>query len=646
MRCGPRAYQWLLLVFILAVVAFLAICVALTMTISPPTARDSLITPAPTPSRTTHTTITEPASTTTTAAHNATTTSAPHTTTPVPIPPVNVTCPANATIQLGSSLLPTYTGGSAIGQGGCTQPQPIVTYVDTTTPPLNSTLLSQLSATSGITGTLATARLSMAVGATQVVVVVASNSGSALVYVYNKALTTLLAPAFALSSLAINACNGTSGAGSEAWPQVLWDGPAQRWLLMESTNDTLHLCLYVSMGANALGAYQAEPYTLDAGDGYETTYAQLALWGTTYSFTLAQCRLCVIDRAVILAGDPDVGYFCAQSLNALLPAFIINAWTPLHAEGNVAISSQVENAGGAGAGAVFMRAIDQDLQYHVSAGADLIDVEHWYAINFTAASYYAVRYRIAVANFDQSYALCPSIDICIPTPSAFELDPIREPLLPRLTYRPGAGVLATLTSHANGVDIARYYWFHFQWVSPFWSLYDQGISPVADGLHKWLASAAFDAYGNIAIGYCASNTTTWPSLFANMRLASDYPAGKLRNTTLALGVGPSPSHLLSTQWGQGNAMAGDPVLGRSWFFAGQYGAAAPNAWAVQTSSLSMAGQSVARNWTAQVRMGKCTCIYCNFNASPPFKGLLRRCCLVLARDSGRVILKNWLISVF
>lgn len=604
MRCGPRAYQCLLLSIVLLTVAFLATCIALSIGLDPPTARDDLVTPAPTHSHDVPTTVTEVPSTTTTTALNTTTTTPTPTTTAVPIPPVNVTCPANATIQLGSSQLPTYTGGSAVGQGGCTQPQPIVIYVDTTTPLLNDTLLRQLSPQQQVAShaSIPTSRMSMAVGATQVVMVVAGNA-SALVYVYSKDMSTLLTPAFALNSLASNACNGTSGAGALAWPQVLWDGPAQRWLIMEATADETHLCLYVSLNASALpggGRWQSLPYTLDA-DGHDTTYPQLALWGNCYTLTLAQCRLCVIDRDAILAGDPDAGYFCGVALNGLLPEFVINAWTPLHAEGNVPPSSEVEVAGATDptvSGAVFMRAIDDELQYGVTTSTvDLLEVEHWYGINFTDASYYAVRYRIAVADFDQSYALCPSIDICVPTPSSYELDPVREPLMPRLVYR-APSALATMTSHANGVDIARYYWFEMRFAAPFWTLYQQGISPTADGLHKWMPSASVDAYGNLAIGYCASNTSVWPSLYANMRLASDFPLGKLRNTTLLLAAGASPSDLTSTEWGQANAMVSDPLLGRTWFFAGQHGAAAPNSWAVQTSRLTMDEQLVARNWTA------------------------------------------------
>jgi hypothetical protein len=503
------------------------------------------------------------------------------------------------TIQLGSSLLPANTGGLALGQGGCNVFGPIVTYVDATSPALNATLLSQPAWVASIPAN----RLAMAVGATQVVLLVGGNE-SALVSVYSPDLSMLIAAPFTMASIG-GGCNGTSGGGADASAQVLWDGPAQRWLLLEPTADLLHLCLYVSVGADATGPYQVQTYTLDADDGYDTSHPQLALWGNTYAITLAQCRLCVANRSAILAGATDSGYFCAGALNGLLPAFVLNAWTPLHADGNAPPSSAVETAGAmasAVAGAVFMRAIDDELQYGASTSTvDQLEVEHWYGINFTTATFNALRYKVAVAEFDQSYALCPSIDICIPTPSVYELDPVREPLMPRLVYRstPNSALVATLTSHANGLDIARFYWFELRFATPYWQLYQQGISPSADGLHKWLPSASLDAYGNLVIGYVAANVTVWPSLYASMRLASDSPLGALRNTTLLLKAGDTPSHLTSTEWGPASATVADPSVGRTWYFSGQHGAASPQPWAVQTSQLLMAEQLVTRNYTAQ-----------------------------------------------
>jgi hypothetical protein len=173
-----------------------------------------------------------------------------------------------------------------------------------------------------------------------------------------------------------------------------------------------------------------------------------------------------------------------------------------------------------------------------------------------------------------------------------------------MSYRslPNSNMVAALTSHANGVDIARYYWFEFRFIAPYWTLWQQGVSRVDDGLHKWMPSASIDAYGNMAIGYCTSNVTSWPSLAANMRLQSDFPLGALRNTTLELRAGSDPSLLVSTQWGPANAMIADPTLGRSWFFSGQHGVSAPDAWGVQTSHLLMGQQLVARNWTAFVSL--------------------------------------------
>lgn len=610
LRIGHRTYQFLLLGLVLVVSAFLAVCVALALTIDPPTVRANRLTPAPT--LFTQTTVPQPVPSTTTEAETtaaATTTAAtPGTTTPVPTPSINITCPANVSIVLGAPYGPTFTGGSAIAAGGCNVGGPIVVYADTLTPDANTTLLQQtLPVTTQVPQALSTvpaARPSMAVGTLQVVVATAGNS-SAQIHVYSHSLSTLLVPVFALSTLVPGACNGTSGGGVHASPQVLWDGPAQRWLLMEPTSDHTHLCLYVSVSGDTVGGFMPVPLTLDA-DGFDTRYAQLALWGNVYTITLGQSRLCVLERGAVLLGDQGAGFFCADALNGPLPAFVLNAWTPLHADGALAPTTQVEIAGatlasgGTPMGAVFMRAIDDELQFGAhTPTTDQLEVEHWYSINFTTSAFGALRYKIAVADFDSSYALCPSIDVCVPTPSAFELDPVRELLGSRLVYR-APSLVAALTSHANGVSLARFYWFELRWTSPQWQLYQQGQSPPStlDGLHKWLPSPALDVDGNTVILYSASNATQWPSLYAAMRLNSDA-LGTLRNDTLLLRIGDDapPSLLASTQWGPASCALGDPLQARTYYVSGAHASNA-EAWAVQTSQLLMGGQSVVRNWTA------------------------------------------------
>lgn len=101
-----------------------------------PVVRYNLVGPA-TLQNTSTTYLTNPP--TTTVSVTTTTTTSPPTTTTVqtttPVPAVQITCPSNVTIILGSSLSPTFTGGSAVATGGCSAPP--VQYTDTV---VNTTL--------------------------------------------------------------------------------------------------------------------------------------------------------------------------------------------------------------------------------------------------------------------------------------------------------------------------------------------------------------------------------------------------------------------------------------------------------------------------------------------------------------------------
>jgi hypothetical protein len=74
------------------------------------------------------TTVFRPTTSATTFSTTSTTGTTLPTTTPVPILPVNITCPSDIVIVLGTDLEPVNTGGRAVAEGGCTVP--VVQYAD------------------------------------------------------------------------------------------------------------------------------------------------------------------------------------------------------------------------------------------------------------------------------------------------------------------------------------------------------------------------------------------------------------------------------------------------------------------------------------------------------------------------------------
>jgi hypothetical protein len=429
-----------------------------------------------------------------------------------------------------------------------------------------------------------------------------------LVSVVNKTLPGTVVASFLLPSLGLGNCSsGTANGGA----QVSWDHEAQRWIAAHYGGTGDVFCVYVSLTSDPTGAY----HTLGYANMAETSFFQLAVWGRTYAITLDESGLdglpipsnplCVLDREAVLAWNetfveyvstfnettnvttveavvqptPLPGLFCGAALN---PLTHLTRWTPVHAQQEAPPAGSTESSGAGTPGAVFMRAIDDEYQFGetLTPLTDQLEVEHWYNLNWTTATYGVIRYKFSVADFSQAPGtVCGAA--CVPTPTSTYLNASTGILMPKLSYRriPATGqesVVATLSSHSNDDDIARYHWFELRWAipttiqsEPIWLLYQQGVSPTDDGLHKFLPAACMDANGTIAIGYSVSNNqTVYPGLWATSRLGND-PNNTLRIPASlhegALGSVISP---LSPVWGPAWTMACDPSEARWFYFSG------------------------------------------------------------------------------
>ena len=67
-------------------------------------------------------------------------------------------------------------------------------------------------------------------------------------------------------------------------------------------------------------------------------------------------------------------------------------------------------------------------------------------------------------------------------------------------------------------------------------IHQQGTFAPADGIHRWMGSAAMDRFGNFAVGYSVSNGTVFPGIRYAGRLATD-PLGELTQGEAEMQVG-------------------------------------------------------------------------------------------------------------
>ena len=689
-----NAYQWALFLALCTFLVLIVVAVTVTITVPSPAFRADLIRPAPTPP--TLTPITGPPTTpfvtsAPTAAPTAPPTEAP-TGTPT-YPALGITCPPDVSVVLGTSLVPTYTGGGPVATGGCSTP--VLQYFDsiagsgmpsigrmvkpnvkraadahqkhdvlegeTLEPDVASSgsgriptlqlreeqkrckkqphvsarspsfSFSNLYQSSVVSTSSASEGAMLAVSDTRVVLVT-HEAGGWLASVYDKTLSGCVLGSFYVHSLGAGNCSIVNASSST--PQVAWDYEASRWVFAQYA--TTAFCVYLSTGNDPLGSYYALAYSGIPA----TALAQLAVWGRTYAFTLDESGgtppakpLCVLDRTGVLVWNetyqalvstfndttnvttyenvtlntPLPGFFCGAALN---PLTFRTRWTPVHAEQYAPNATSSENAGAGTPGAVFFRAIDDEYQFNetLTPLTDQLEVEHWYNLNWTASTYGAVRYKFSVADFDQRPGLSCGAK-CVPTPTATKLGAQPGVLTPKLVYRriPATGqesVVATLSSHSNGVDVARFYWFEMRWLipttqqtNPIWVLYQQGVSSVTDGVHKFLPAACMDANGTVVLGYSASNNATlYPSLWATSRLGND-PNNTLRDAVQLHGGALGSIIATSPGWGPHWSMACDPVESRWMYFAGAVSDLA-NPRVTWTDRLRVLGEIVERVWRA------------------------------------------------
>ena len=103
--------------------------------------------------------------------------------------------------------------------------------------------------------------------------------------------------------------------------------------------------------------------------------------------------------------------------------------------------------------------------------------------------------------------LC-SFTPCVPQPgTAQRLDTLDDRLMYRMAYRNFGSHQEIVVNHTVdvGSDRAGIRWYDLTKTTGNWSIAQQSTYAPADGLHRWMGSAAMDHDGNMAIGFSISN---------------------------------------------------------------------------------------------------------------------------------------------
>ena len=349
---------------------------------------------------------------------------------------------------------------------------------------------------------------------------------------------------------------GKCAKNNDGDPVVQFDKIARRWVLAQFSvsggfSGGFAQCVAVSTTSDAGGTYHLYEFSYTAFDDYP----KIGVWPDGYyvSFNMFNAqdkpigaRVCAYDRQKMIKGlaATQQCFQLSSSFFGLLPADLDGA--------SAALAEASGNANGPAAPPA------GSPNYFLGLGNDSRSLSFWkfhVDWNTPANSTFGVgaSHRpdstIAVAPF--TLACNGSGQDCVPQPGARnpeKLDTLGERLMFRLAYRRFSDHESLLLNHSvdTGPPKARtgVRWYELRDLNGATPTVFQQSTYALDTKHRWMASAAMDKVGNIALGYSASSSTIFPGIRYASRTPGDQP-NKLGPETLLQSGGGTQRCMLS-----------------------------------------------------------------------------------------------------
>lgn len=398
-----------------------------------------------------------------------------------------------------------------------------------------------------------------------------NNGSSSGVLILNKSDGSV-ASEFVMDAIA--AGSGTGCGAGTGDPIIMYDqfvdngagNPKGRWVLTEFTNTSL--CLYISKTHDPIGPQNSSTwyiYEFDSASGGLPDYPKFGVWQDGYYVGANESnRLYAFDRDNMLNGDPARGYQVFQAPG--LPGFGFQHMMPADADGDTMPPSD--------APAIFMR--HRDSEYHGDNGGDDV-LELWeFATDFDTPANSALTgpTNIVVSEFDTNLGGTNFGDLSVPQPSGTNLFPLKQPLMWRVQHRTIEDkqyLVGNMVTDVDGNDYHGVRWWQLERPAATsaggWSLKDEGTYTNNDGVHRWMASAAMDGSGNIAVGYNTSGTSTFAGMRYAGRLKDDPPGTMIRGENSVIEGSAANG---SSRYGDYASLSVDPVDECTFWYTAQY----------------------------------------------------------------------------
>ena len=417
-----------------------------------------------------------------------------------------------------------------------------------------------------------------------------------LVRVWNKAGVPLTAP-FRLSSL-FAPLGGQCAAPDAGDPIALYDPLADRWMLSQfafagQTIPPYHQCIAISKTPDPTGAYFLYDF-ITPGNEFPD-YPKLGVWPDGYymmdhQFTLGGpfngTGVFAFNRLKMLVGDPTANFIYfnlnlashPEGIGGSLPSDVDGLIPPPPGRPNTFVLFTNTQFGDPGTG---LRLFDFHADFNTPALS-----------TFTERPESTLAAPLPVAAFS---VITPAgrRDVPQPAPAATvttSLDAIADRLMHRLQYRNRGGFETLVLTHTVGAPGStvfgtfragvRYYELRRALPGGNFVVQEQATFAPADGVSRWLGSAAEDHQGNLAVGYNVSSGAAGGNVFPGIRyagrLATD-PAGGLTQGEATLVAGTGVQTSTGNRWGDYSALTVDPADDCTFWYTSEYYTAAGQA---------------------------------------------------------------------
>lgn len=404
-------------------------------------------------------------------------------------------------------------------------------------------------------------------------------TGGARFAIYDKTSGALVAGPTALESLGAGDCASGFGRGI-----VLYDKMAERWLLSELASSGGGLCVYVSQTADPVaGGWYAYFFATPTFPDYP----KYAVWSDAYYVGANESvpSLIALDRTRMLTGLAATSQrFTASELSA----FGFQMLAPVDHDGPAPPPP--------GEPGIFLRHVDDEAHSQPDvAGADALELFE-FRVDWTTPATSTLTGPISIAMAEISSNFCGFTTLsCIPQPGVVKLDPLREVVMNKPTYRRRRGTQILVGSLATNVAAnpaantnAGVRWFELRKTTgaAAYALRQQGTlaSPPCSGIcdypQRFMSSLAIDGAGGLAVVYdYVSDTSNFPGLRYSGRLAADPPGTLPQGESLLVAGAASSSTNL---YGDYNQLTLDDGDGCTFFYTGEWNPAAN--WSTRIAS--------------------------------------------------------------